>query len=121
MGAGDRTRRGADKRYLDGADHVAGGTARSILTRPLVARDARFSPEGDLIAYISYESGRPEISVQTVDGTAAREVVSVGGGTQPVWRLNGAELLFVDLDGLLRSVAVHRTGSVGRSWEMPHA
>ena len=92
---------------------VAGDTARSILTRPFVARDARFSPEGDLIAYLSYESRRPEISVQTVDGTPAREVVSVGGGTQPVWRRNSAELLFVDLDGLLRSVAVQRTG-VGR-------
>jgi Tol biopolymer transport system component len=86
------------------------GTPRSLLTGSFVERDARFSPDGDLIAYVSYESGGPEISVQTVEGTPQREGVSVGGGTQPVWRRDGAELLFVDLDGLLRSVAVHRTG-----------
>jgi WD40-like Beta Propeller Repeat len=86
------------------------GTPRSLLTGSFVERDARFSPDGDLIAYVSYESGGPEISVRTVEGTPQREGVSVGGGTQPVWRRDGAELLFVDLDGLLRSVAVHRTG-----------
>jgi WD40-like Beta Propeller Repeat len=89
---------------------TTGGTPRSLLAGSFVERDARFSPDGDLIAYVSYESGNPEISVRTVEGTPQREVVSVSGGTQPVWRRDGAELLFVDLDGLLSSVAVHRSG-----------
>jgi hypothetical protein len=40
-------------------------------------------------------------------------VVSVSGGTQPVWSRDGRELLFVDHDGSLQSVAVGRT-PVGR-------
>jgi hypothetical protein len=37
-------------------------------------------------------------------------VISGGGGDQPVWRRDGAELFFVDPQGRLRSVAV-RTGN----------
>jgi eukaryotic-like serine/threonine-protein kinase len=86
-----------------------GGTPRPLLTGTFVERDARFSPDGALVAYVSEESGRPEISVRTVDGTPRREVVSVGGGTQPVWSRRGAELFFVDLDGALRSAVIERT------------
>ncbi len=83
-----------------------GGTPRPLLTESFAERDARFSPDGQLVAYVS---GRPEILVQTLDRTPQREVVSVGGGTQPVWNRQGTELLFVDPEGSLRSAAVRRT------------
>jgi hypothetical protein len=88
---------------------TTGGTPRPLLTEPFVERDARLSPDGHFMAYVSEEVGRPEISVRTVDGAPRREVVSVGGGTQPVWSRHGAELLFVDPEGSLRSAAVRRT------------
>jgi Tol biopolymer transport system component len=87
-----------------GPDH----RPRPLLTGPFVERDARLSPDGRLIAYVSDEAGRPEISVRTVDAGPQREVVSAGGGTQPVWTRDGRELLFVDREGMLRAVAVRR-------------
>jgi Tol biopolymer transport system component len=87
---------------------VSGGTSRPLLAESFVERDARLSPDGRLVAYVSEESGHPEIAVQAVDGPAAREVLSAGGGDQPVWGRNGKELFFVDPQGALRSVAVSR-------------
>jgi Tol biopolymer transport system component len=85
---------------------MSDGTARPLLAAPFVERDARLSPDGSLVAYVSEESGRPEVTVQTVGGAAARDVLSAGGGDQPVWGRGGHELFFVDPKGLLRSVTV---------------
>jgi Tol biopolymer transport system component len=86
-----------------------GGTARPLLTEAFVEREGRFSPDGQFVAYVSEEIGRPEISIRTIEGLPRREVVSVGGGTQPVWSRAGNELLFVDPEGTLRSAPFHRT------------
>jgi Tol biopolymer transport system component len=92
---------------------ASGETSRPLLAESFVERDARFSPDGRLVAYVSEETGRPEVSIQRIDGTPARDVISVGGGDQPVWRRNGRELFFVDPQGALRSVPVAR-GPSGR-------
>ena len=84
------------------------GTSRPLLAESHVERDARLSPDARLIAYVSEQSGRPEVSVHTVDGPPARDVLSVGGGDQPVWGRDGRELFFVDPQGSLRSVTVRR-------------
>jgi eukaryotic-like serine/threonine-protein kinase len=82
------------------------GSARPLLVQPFPEHDARFSPDGRLVAYVSGETGRPEVSVQTIDGPRRREVISVAGGNQPVWSRDGRELFFVDPQGLLRSAPV---------------
>jgi serine/threonine protein kinase len=82
------------------------GDARPLLAQPFSERDARFSPNGRLVAYVSEETGRSEVSVQTIDGPPRREVISVAGGDQPVWSRDGRELFFVDPQGLLRSAPV---------------
>jgi hypothetical protein len=87
---------------------VSGGTTRPLLAESFVERDERLSPDGALVAYVSEESGRPEIMVQMVGGPAARDVLSAGGGDQPVWSRRGNELFFVDPKGSLRSVTVSR-------------
>jgi eukaryotic-like serine/threonine-protein kinase len=83
-----------------------GETARPLLAQPFPERDARFSPNGRLVAYVSEETGRPEVSVQRIDGKPRRDVISVAGGDQPVWSRNGPELFFVNPQGLLRSASV---------------
>ena len=88
-------------------------TARPLLVQPFPERDARFSPDGRLVAYVSEETGRPEVSVRAIDTAPRREVLSVAGGDQPVWRRDGRELFFVDPQGLLRSTAIS-TGSDDR-------
>lgn len=86
-----------------------GGTPRALVTGPFIERDARLSPDGRLAAYVSEESGRPEISIRVIDGgSRRRDVVSAGGGSQPVWTRDGRELLFVDPEGLLWAVSVRR-------------
>ena len=77
------------------------GTSRPLLSQPFVERDARVSPDGRWVAYVSEETGRPEVSVRRMDGATRREVISAGGGDQPVWRRDGSELFFVAPDGRL--------------------
>jgi hypothetical protein len=89
------------------------GTARPLLAQSFPERDARVSPDGRLVAYVSEETWRPEVSVQAIDAAPRREVLSVAGGDQPVWRRDGRELFFVDPQGLLRSTAVS-TGPDGK-------
>jgi Tol biopolymer transport system component len=87
---------------------TTGASPRPLLDAPFVQRDARLSPDGALVAYVSEEAGRPEVSIQTVGRPPRREVVSVSGGDQPVWSREGTELFFVDPVGFLRAVRVTR-------------
>ena len=84
------------------------GEARPLLTASYAERDARVSLDGRLLAYVSEESGRAEVSVRNIEGTPRRVVVSPGGGSQPVWLRDGASLAFVDPDGGLRLVSLGR-------------
>ena len=76
-----------------------------LLAEPFNERDARLSPDGQWMAYVSDESGRQEVSVRSVSGSR-RTVISSDGGHQPVWRRDGAELFYVDPRGLLRAVPI---------------
>jgi Tol biopolymer transport system component len=89
-----------------------GDVARPIFAERFNERDARISPDGEWIAYVSDESGREEISVRRISG-GERTVLSPDGGHQPVWRRDGAELFYVDPQGILSAVAVRR-GAGGR-------
>jgi serine/threonine-protein kinase len=85
----------------------AEGAARPLLADAFLERDARMSHDGRWIAYVSDESGRPQVSVRALTGPPQRIVVSSEGGDHPVWRRDGTELFFVDPDGQLRTVSVH--------------
>ena len=63
---------------------------------PGVARvvDARFSPDGHWIAYVSAQSGRSQVYLQAYPGPGERVQVSTDGGHEPVWAPNGSELYF---------------------------
>jgi Tol biopolymer transport system component len=84
------------------------GQAQPLLTESFAERDARISPDGRWLAYVSDETGRPEVSVRSLTGPARRVVVSSGGGDQPVWRRDGAELFFAGPEGRLFAVSVRQ-------------
>ena len=86
----------------------AGGSAKAILSGPFAEYDARISPNGQWLAYVSEEAGRPVVSVRAMSGPPMRLVVSSDGGSQPVWRRDGHELLYVDREGRLRGRSVER-------------
>ncbi|HEX5109197.1 MAG TPA: hypothetical protein VFV95_12145 [Vicinamibacterales bacterium] len=74
--------------------------------------DGRFSPNGRWIAYVSEESGRPEIYVQAFPGPGNPVVMSVEGGSQPMWRANdGRELFYMSPDNHLMVVPISFAGS----------
>jgi hypothetical protein len=76
-----------------------GGAPQPLLADAFLERDARISHDGRWVAYVSDESGRPEVSVRSIIGPPPRIVISSEGGDQPVWRRDGSELFFIDPQG----------------------
>jgi Tol biopolymer transport system component len=72
--------------------------------------DARFSPDGHLVAYMSHESGSPEVYVQSFPEISRATRVSANGGRRPEWRKDGKELYFIAPDGNLMAVGVNDAG-----------
>jgi Tol biopolymer transport system component len=80
-----------------------------ILDTNFQERLARFSPDGQWIAYQSNETGRAEIYVRPFGG-GGRKRVSLDGGSQPRWRSDGKELYFISPDAKLMAVAIEIRG-----------
>jgi serine/threonine-protein kinase len=53
----------------------------------------QFSPDGRYVAYVSVESGRPEVYVRAVDGPG-KWLVSRDGGGEPLWSGDGSERFY---------------------------
>lgn len=68
--------------------------------------EGKFSPDGHWVAYVSNESGRNEIYVQSYPLSGAKFQISTGGGAQPKWRKDGTELFYVAADQMLMAVPV---------------
>lgn len=67
---------------------------RPLVVAPFNQKDARLSPDGKWLAYVSDESGQPEVFVQAMSDAGTRAQVSSDGGTSPQWAHFGNELLF---------------------------
>ena len=52
------------------------------------------SADGHWLAYVSDESGRPEVYVRPFPGPGGKVVVSQNGGTEPIWSRDGRELFY---------------------------
>jgi Tol biopolymer transport system component len=68
--------------------------------------EARFSPDAKWIAYVSDETGRREVYVQTFPTSDQRYQISSSGGTNPKWRQDGRELFYKSGDGKVVTVSV---------------
>lgn len=68
--------------------------------------EAVFSPDGRWVAFVSDESGEPEVYVRPFDGPGERQRVSTAGGWLPAWRGDGRELFYVGADHHLMAVPV---------------
>ena len=81
--------------------------ARAFLATPYNEYDARPSPDGRHVAYVSDESGRNEIYVREFPGGQGTQLVSVRGGMTPRWSAKGDELFFVAGDTLMAVSVKH--------------
>lgn len=66
----------------------------------------QLSPDGRWMAYVSNESGRDEVYVQSFPTPGGKRRVSTGGGVQPRWRADGEELFYLASDQNLMAVPV---------------
>jgi serine/threonine protein kinase/Tol biopolymer transport system component len=71
----------------------------------------RFSPDGRYFAYVSTESGRPEVYVQSFPPAGGKWQISTEGGAQPHWRRDGKELFYLSADRKMMAVEVKLEGS----------
>ena len=85
---------------------LSAGPPRVVVATAADERNARLSPDGRWIAYISNESGSFEVYVQPFPTTGAKWQISKGGGQQPQWRRDGRELFYIAPDRKLVGVAV---------------
>jgi serine/threonine protein kinase/Tol biopolymer transport system component len=88
------------------------GRAEPFLVTAFNEREGRLSPDGRWIAYASDESGAFEVYVSTFPRWGSRRQVSASGGSQPVWRRDGKELLYLGADNRLMTVPTRLNGGL---------
>jgi hypothetical protein len=88
----------------------ATGRRITVAAGPFGQFDARFSPDGHWIAYVSNESGRPEVYVQAFPPNGGKWQISTTGGQQPAWSRGGKELDYLDPNGKLYAVSIAADG-----------
>ena len=71
-----------------------------------------FSPDGRWLAYVSNESGTPEVYARSYPGAGGKWQISTAGGIRPRWRRDGKEIFYFTPDGTLMSVAVSEGASL---------
>ncbi|HZI87641.1 MAG TPA: protein kinase, partial [Pyrinomonadaceae bacterium] len=79
----------------------------TFLQTKFIEAQARVSPNGRWVAYISDETGKFEVYIQTFPVAGGKVAVSVGGGSQPQWRADGQELYYYAPSRKLMAVEVN--------------
>ena len=65
-----------------------------FLVTPFDESAPAFSSDGKFLAYVSDESGRPEVYVQPYPGPGGRWLISTDGGADPIWVNGTREILY---------------------------
>jgi tricorn protease-like protein len=87
------------------------GTAVVVRKAPTGTIDqAQFSPDGRWVAYNANETDRFEVYVTPFPTKGHSQLISSGGGVQPVWRADSRELYYLGLNGVLHAVALRLDG-----------
>ena len=90
---------------------------RPLFHGPFNESQARISPNGRWLAYVSDESGREEVYVVPFPGSGGRWPISTNGGSRPRWARNGRELFYRNGD---RTMAVTVASDATFSATKPH-
>ncbi len=80
-------------------------TPRMVVATRFNETTPEISPDGRWLAYVSNESGEPEVYAQPMDGSGRRSQISTNGGTEPLWSHRGTRLFYRSGDRLM-SVAI---------------
>ncbi len=110
-----------DGKYLIYSRPISGSPYRQIWSLPLEGErkpslvlergiTGKLSPDGRWLAYVSSESGTPQVYVVPFGGGQGKWQVSANGAIQPTWSKDGKELFYMDLTFNLLAVPVTNTG-----------
>jgi serine/threonine protein kinase len=77
------------------------GERKTLKIASSVNGEARFSPDGRSVVYVSDKSGRNEIYLQAFPNEGLPWQVSTGGGSAPRWSRSGKEIFFISADSKL--------------------
>ena len=94
------------------------GEPKLLLAPRDLQSGAVLAPDGSLLAYVSDDSGRTEISVVEVASGIVRGapiVVTSGGGFEPTWSKDGKRLYFRQPPGRVMFMDIEKTGGVRAS------
>ncbi len=93
---------------------LVGDHKPKVLVR--AASQGRFSPDGRWFAYSSEEVDRRrgEVFVKNFPPTDVKWRISIGGGSNPMWRRDGKELFYLAADGKLMAVPIASDGIIFR-------
>ncbi len=75
-----------------------------FMKTPFNETDGQVSPDGRCIAYVSNETGKPEIYVQSFPTPGGKIQVSTNSGFEPRWRRDGKELFYLGTDSKIWAV-----------------
>jgi serine/threonine-protein kinase len=81
---------------------VAGGghgPVEPLVASPYAEGYGMPSPNARWLAFVSNQSGTPEVYVRPLDGDGDQVQISQGGATEPVWSPNGTELFYRTANG----------------------
>jgi Tol biopolymer transport system component len=98
----------AERRYDVLDVDLKTGTLTPVAATSATESLARFSPDSTLVAYVSDETGPPEVYVKTFPVTGPSTRVSLSGGTLPKWSRDGSRIYFFSPDGWIMEAAVTR-------------
>lgn len=93
---------------------TGGRDAFAVVQSPAIETQARFSPDGRWLAYVTNDSSRLEVYVQPFPGPGPRQRVSADGGRYPQWRADSSELFFLAPDDRLMAAAIRLAGTEAR-------
>ena len=82
---------------------TATGAAQQLTRGGFNEWDARWSPDGAAIAYVSDEGGAANVYVEPFPGDGTRVRVSFAGGARPQWQRDGRALFFIRGDAIVRA------------------
>jgi serine/threonine-protein kinase len=96
---------------MDGSESTGWkpGQSYTFLNGPATEAAARFSPDGNWLAYESDESGTFQVYVRPFPGPGGKWQISTDTGFSPVWARDVHELLYLQNDG--KVMAVHYSTS----------
>lgn len=87
-------------------------SARKLFGATGDVTDARLSPDGRWVAYVSNETGSLEVYLRPFSGLGVPTRVSTNGASHVAWEADGSGLIYIDADGRFVAAPVQTSPSL---------